>query len=144
MERQAERAEVKFEESAMAVVVYHDKILTTNEVIYGKETLSLPKGHREENETILDTAIRECFEETNIVITKDDLVMELPSYSYEFLTPSSQFVRKTIFPLLFRVDREGIPLPKEKRIISVQWMDMDEFMGKCRHESVIDVVKQIR
>ena len=110
MEHQAERTEVKLEESAMAVVVYHDRILTTNEVIYGKETISLPKGHKEENENILDTAIRECFEETNIVITKDDLVMQLPSYSYEFLTPSDQFVRKTIVPFLFRVDCEGIPL----------------------------------
>ena len=143
MENQAESTEAKCEKSAMAVVLYHDKILATNELIYGKETLSLPKGHKEENETILDTAIRECFEETNIVITKDNFVRELPPYSYEFLTPSDQLVRKTIVPFLFRVDREGTPLPKEKRIISVQWMDMEEFIEKCTYENVTNIVKRI-
>ena len=128
----------------MAVVLYHDKILATVELIYGKETLSLPKGHKEENETSLDTAIRECFEETNVVITRDDLVMELPSYSYEFLTPSNQFIRKTIIPFLFRIDREGRLLSKEKRILSVQWMDVDRFIENCAHENVINLVKQIR
>lgn len=135
---------VKAEKSAMAVVTYQGKILATNELIYGKETLSLPKGHKEENETILEAAIRECFEETNLVITKDDLVMELPSYSYEFLTPSNELIRKTIVPFLFRVEREGTLLSKERRIISVQWMNMDEFLSKCTHESVKEVVKQIR
>lgn len=135
---------VKAEKSAMAVVTYQGKILATNELIYGKETLSLPKGHKEENETILEAAIRECFEETNLIITKDDLVMELPAYSYEFLTPSNELIRKTIVPFLFRVEREGTLLSKERRIISVQWMNMDEFLSKCTHESVKEVVKQIR
>ena len=143
MEHQVDPAEVKIEESAMAVVIYHDKILTTNECIYGKETLSLPKGHREENEMLLEAAIRECFEETNIVITKDNLVMELSPYSYEFLTPSNQFVRKTIAPFLFRIMREGEPLSKEKRIISVQWMPVVEFISKCTYESVKKIVTQI-
>ena len=144
MEHQVGSAQVKLEESAMAVVIYHDKILTTNECIYGKETLSLPKGHKEENETILETAIRECFEETNIVITKDDLVTELSHYSYEFLTPSNQLIRKTIVPFLFRINREGTPLTKEKRILSVQWMPIDEFINQCPYESVKKVVQQIQ
>lgn len=89
----------KAEESAMAVVTCKNKILTTTELIYGTQTLSLPKGHREENEEIVDTAIRECFEETNITLTKENLIKELTPYSYEFLTPSNQLIKKTIFSL---------------------------------------------
>ena len=107
----------KIELSAMAVVTCNGKILSTNEMIYGKETVSLPKGHKEENESIIETAIRECYEETNIVITKDDLVKELTSYSYEFLTPSNKLIRKTIVPFLFEVKEEGNPIPKEERMI---------------------------
>lgn len=110
----------KIELSAMAVVMCNGKILSTNEMIYGKETVSLPKGHNEENESIIETAIRECYEETNIVITKDDLVKELTSFSYEFLTPSNKLIRKTIVPFLFNVKEEGNPIPKEERMISVQ------------------------
>ena len=135
---------IKTEESAMAVVLHQGKILATNELIYGKETLSLPKGHREEGETSVDTAIRECFEETNLILTKENAVEELPSYSYEFLTPSNELIRKTIIPILFRVNSEGTPLSKEERILSVQWMNIDEFLSKCTHESVKEVVKQIK
>ena len=41
------------EESAMAVVVHKGKILAIKEMIFGKVTISLPKGHTEENETAL-------------------------------------------------------------------------------------------
>lgn len=135
--------ETKIELSAMAVVIYNGKILSINEIIYGKETLSLPKGHKEENESIIETAIRECYEETNIVISKEDLVKELSSYSYEFLTPSNKLIRKTIVPFLFEVQTEGNPIPKEERMISVQWMDKDELIDKCSHENVKLVVKEI-
>lgn len=131
----------KIEESAMAVVIYKDKILTTNELVYGKETLSLPKGHKEENETIIDTAIRECFEETNIILKQDNLVKKLASYSYEFLTPSNKLIRKTIIPFLFKINNEGKPLSKEERIISVKWMNINEFINNCTHENVKQVIK---
>ena len=133
----------KIELSAMAVVMCNGKILSTNEMIYGKEALSLPKGHKEENESIIETAIRECYEETNIVITTNNLVKELPSYSYEFLTPSNKLVRKTIIPFLFEVKEEGNPIPKEERMISVQWMYKEDFIEKCTHENVKDIVSEI-
>lgn len=134
----------KIELSAMAVVICNGKILSTNEMIYGKETLSLPKGHKEENESIIDTAIRECHEETNIVITQDDLVKELTSYSYEFLTSSNKLIRKTIIPFLFELMEEGNPIPKEERMVSVQWMYKEEFIEKCTHENVKEIVKEIQ
>ena len=119
------------------------KILSTNEMIYGKETLSLPKGHKEENETIIETAIRECYEETNIIVINVDFVIEFTSFSYEFLTPSNKLIRKTIVPFLFEIKEEGNPIPKEERMISVQWMDINEFLEKCTHENVKEIVKEI-
>ena len=134
----------KIELSAMAAVMCGAKILSTNELIYGRETLSLPKGHKEENESIIETAIRECYEETNVVISKDDLVKELTSYSYEFLTPANKLIRKTIVPLFFKIENEGNPIPKEERMLSVQWMDIDEFLDKCTHENVKEIIKEIK
>lgn len=133
----------KIELSAMAVVMCNGKILSTNEMIYGKETLSLPKGHKEEKESIIETAIRECYEETNVIVSKDDFIKELTSYSYEFLTPSNKLIRKTIVPFLFEVKEEGNPIPKEERMVSVQWMYKEDFIEKCTHENVKDIVKEI-
>ena len=87
--------------SAMAVVVCNGKILATTEDIYGRTVLSLPKGHNEQGETLIQTAIRECFEETNVVLTEENLVRALSPYSYQFTTPSNKLVQKTIAPFLF-------------------------------------------
>lgn len=132
----------KIELSAMAVVMCNNKILSTNELIYGKEKISLPKGHKEENESIIETAIRECFEETNIVISEKQLIKKLTPYSYEFLTPSNKLIRKTIIPFLFRVDNEGKTIQKEKRIISVQWMQIEDFLENCSHDNVKKIVEE--
>lgn len=130
----------KIEESAMAVVLCNGKLLTTYEMIYGKEVLSLPKGHVEENEAPLAASIRECYEETNIAINETHLVKQLTPYSYEFLKPSNELIRKTLTPYLFEVKDFGNPLPKEERMISVQWMNVHEFLSLCPYENVKNVV----
>lgn len=136
----AQDAYARIEQSAMAVVICKGKLLTTYELIYGKKVLSLPKGHTEDNETALEAAIRECYEETNIVINKNLFIKALTPYSYEFLTPSDELIRKTLIPYLFEVNDFGNPLPKEKRMISVQWMDVEEFLSLCPYENVKNIV----
>ena len=131
------------EQSAMAVVLCKGKILATVEDIYGRNVLSLPKGHNEQGETLLQTAIRECFEETNIVLTEENMVKALTPYSYQFSTPSNELVQKTIAPFLFEVESEGQPIAKEKRMISVGWMEISEFLQKCSYDNVKAIVKAI-
>ncbi len=131
------------EVSAMAVVLCNGKLLVTTEDIYGNLRLSLPKGHQEQGETLIETAIRECFEETNVVITPADMQRQLTAFSYEFLTPSNKFVRKTIVPFLFEIADFGTPIPKEKRVISVQWMNIADFLQNCSYQNVKTVVEEI-
>lgn len=132
------------ETSAMAVVLSNDKILVINEIVYGQETLSLPKGHKESGEPLVETAIRECFEETNIIISKEDLIKQLEPFLYEFSPPSNKVIRKVIVPFLFKAKNEGNPLPKERRMKSVEWMNIDEFLNKCTYENVKAVVKNVK
>lgn len=134
----------KVELSVMPVVMCNDNILTTNEMIFGTNSLSLPKGHCEKKESLIETAIRECFEETNVIISKDNFVKELQPYSYEFLTPSNKLVKKTIVPLLFKVNDLGNPMKKEKNILSVQWMTKSEFIKKCSYKNVKEIVKELK
>lgn len=138
----SENSAPKLELSAMAIVIYNDKVLTTTELIYGKPTLSLPKGHKEKNETLLETAKRECYEETNVTLSDKDFVTKLPSWSYDFTAPEGKFVRKTIVPFLFKVVSTGNPLPKEERMISVDWMTFNEFIEKCHYENVVNALQK--
>lgn len=130
---------------AMAVVFLNGKILATREMIFEKEAVSLPKGHVEAGETFLETAIRECFEETNIVLSRDELVRELTPYSYEFSWPTDEAarIRKTIVPFLFEAKQAGEPMSKEERVLSVQWMEVSDFLEKCSYENVRTLVKSI-
>ncbi len=130
------------EESAMAVVVCDGKILATTELVYGTKKVSLPKGHVEENETPIEASIRECYEEANIIIAESNFVKQFAPYSYEFLTPSNKIIRKTTKPFLFEVNDFGNPMPKEERMVSVQWMNIDEFLSLCPYDNVKNVIKE--
>ena len=59
----------------MACVVHcQDKFLFVEEFEYGKMTLNQPAGHLEENETLLEGAKRELFEETGITAEMQQLL----------------------------------------------------------------------
>lgn len=124
------------EKSAMAVVLLDKKILTIVEDIYGYDVLSLPKGHQEKNEELLDTAIRECFEETNYQLDGSLFVKKLRKYHYEFTTPNKFHVKKIIYPYLFKVNDPGDLQIKEERIKEVKWMDLEEFSLNCKYDNV--------
>ena len=137
------KEKIQHELSAMAVVICQDKVLATVENIYGKSVLSLPKGHVEQGETVLDAAIRECYEETDVVLDQRNFVKELPSYSYGFTTPDGVEICKTITPILFRLSAEPTPLAKEKRILEVKFMPVDEFLQNCSYDSVRKIFQHL-
>lgn len=101
------------------------------------------KVTKKKGETLLETAIRECYEETNVLLTKENLVKELDSYSYEYITPNNETKRKTIFPYLFKVLHEGYPLSKEEKIKSVDWIDINDFINTCSYLNVKKLIKGI-
>lgn len=130
------------EKSAMAIVFYKDKILSTVEEVYDRPTLSLPKGHLEDGETALDAAIRECFEETNEVITKDNYVSELAPFEISFINHHNKLVKKIIYPLIFRVDKMGELIAKEERILKVRYLNIGEFLLKCAYDNVKTMIME--
>ena len=134
--------EYTLEESCMAVVLFRNKILATRELIYGKEALSLPKGHIEAGESHAATAIRECFEETDIVLNEADVARELEPYQIQFIDHHSKAVCKIIYPVLFHPDNCGVPRTKEARMIDACFMDIDEFLAACTYDNVRQIVQQ--
>lgn len=132
---------VSLENSAMAVVFYKGRVLATMEDIYGNTALSLPKGHIEAGETAIEAAIRECFEETNVIVTGGDVVCQLESFEISFTTPNGRDVIKTITPILFNILYKCNPRPLEKRVKAVGYMNVDEFLSNCSYDNVKKVVQ---
>ena len=132
----------EFEESAMAIVFYKQMVLATVEEVYERPTLSLPKGHIEPGETCLDAAIRECFEETNEIITKDNFIGELAPFEISFISHENKLIKKTIYPLIFRVDKMGNLKAKEERIRKVKYLNIGEFLLKCTYDNVKTMIME--
>lgn len=130
------------EHSAMAIVMCQSKILSTTELVYGKARLSLPKGHLEANETALQCAIRECYEETDITITNDNYVATLDDYTVEYTDNNDQLICKTITPLVFVVPTPTAAVAKEERMLDVQWLDIADFVQRCSYGNVVEIVLQ--
>lgn len=68
---------MKKEKSCGAVIIQNDKVLMVKEVV---GHWGLPKGHVEENETEIQTAIREVKEETNLDVILDENKRYVISY----------------------------------------------------------------
>lgn len=133
---------MKKEISAMAVVFLNHQILATEELIYGKVRLSLPKGHVEQGESLIDCAIRECFEETNCKLTKNQVLKELEPFIVNFLNSENEEVEKGIYPIVFKVDKMPELKIKEERVLKIAFMDISDFLSKASYENVIQIVKE--
>lgn len=132
----------ELEESAMAIVFYKNKILSTVEEVYDRPTLSLPKGHIEQGESKLDAAIRECFEETNEIIGSHNFISELKPFEITFISHNNKLIKKTIYPLIFRVEKMGNLKAKEERIRKVKYLTIGEFLLKCTYDNVKTMIME--
>lgn len=129
-----------YEKSAMAIVFYKNKILTTVENVYDTYVLSLPKGHIEKDEDIIEASIRECYEETNIVITKDDYFGEVEPFNVKFINHHNNIVIKTIYPVIFSINSFGKPKIKENRIKKIKYIKVQDFIMSCTYQNVKEIV----
>lgn len=132
------------EESAMAIVIVGDKILATKELVYGKVRLSVPKGHVEKDETYVETAIRECFEETGIQLKKDNYKMDLNPFVIRFIDHHFKPIEKTIIPILFVLNDFLKPNITEERVLEVTYYGINDFLIQCSYDNVRTIVKEAK
>lgn len=131
------------ETSAMAIVKYKDEILATVEEIYGKLVCALPKGHIEQDETIVDAAIRECLEETGIQLDTKQVIKQLDAFSITFINHHLQLVQKWIYPVCFEINQKPSTHPTETRIQQVAFMKIGDFLQQCPYENIRMLIQNI-
>lgn len=96
---------------------------------------SIPKGHVENNETEIETAIREIKEETNLEVLVDYNFREVVSYS-----PYDGCVKDVVF---FVAEAQTFDLiNQEIEVSELNWLKPEEAFNKLTYESDKDVVKK--
>ena len=111
-------------------VVFREDTLNKKEplilaLIQSDGVYDIPKGRIDEGETALATALRECFEESSIVINDEDFLFHAASPFVEtFLT--IYCAKTNSMPMITKNPHSGI-LEHE----GFEWVSRDQFCNNC-------------
>ena len=115
------------EKSVGGVIVKDGKVVVVKQQ---KGTFSLPKGHLEGDERLIDTAYREIYEETGL--KKEDLKLIRPLESYT--RPDGKTGNpKEISMFLFSTDKSDLN-PIDKDNPEAVWIDIDQVYEKLSYK----------
>ncbi|PJG86016.1 NUDIX hydrolase [Conservatibacter flavescens] len=113
----------------LACVVHcKGKFLFVEEFEHGKLTLNQPAGHLEENETLLEGAKRELFEETGIQAEMQKL---LKIYQWHAPRTQTDFLR---FTFVLELEDWIEPQPRDTDICRALWLSLEEFEHYIQQE----------
>lgn len=124
-------------EKSCGAVVYKkekDKIYILIEEMKGGH-FSIPKGHVEDNETEVETALREIKEETNLDVALDSNFREVVSYS-----PYQNCIKDVVFFIA-----EAKTFDTKEQLIEVSkiyWLEPYDAINKLTFESDKEVVRK--
>ncbi|MEG9531481.1 NUDIX hydrolase [Mannheimia indoligenes] len=122
----------------MACLVHcKGKFLFVEEIEYGKRTLNQPAGHLEPNETLLEGASRELFEETGI---RAEMASLVKIYQWQAPRSKTDYLR-----FLFTVELDDWlePHPQDADITQALWLSVEEFNhyiqqeGQCERSPLV-------
>ncbi|MDE7161207.1 MAG: hypothetical protein K2N65_00445, partial [Anaeroplasmataceae bacterium] len=68
-------------------------------------------------------------------------IVEVDPYTIQFVDHHNDFISKTIYPVCFCINQKGIPLSKEERVLSIQYMDIEDFLLQCSYDNVKTMVR---
>lgn len=103
-------------------------------LVTGFRGLSFPKGHREENETPEQAAVREVWEETGIRIALDT------AFSRTVDSPRPRDRRTVTFYL--GASLEGLKAPRAAEVKEALWLPFDEALAAIRYPPDREILRQ--
>ena len=101
----------------------------------------LPKGHLKEGESLVETAIREVLEETNIKLKTENLVDKIGDFTYFSNLENSD---KNIKAYLFKISKyqKIVPLEKEN-FIKGHWLALEDAINKVTYQEQKEVLQKV-
>lgn len=124
---------MKYEKSCGAIVVDDGKVLL---VKHNAGHWDFPKGHVEEGETEIETAIREVKEETNI-----DIKIEKENKYISEYSPKENVMKTVIYFIGEKVGGEDKPQIEE--VSDVEWLDVNKAVERITHQRSKEIMMQV-
>lgn len=124
---------MKFEKCCGAIIIDNKKVLI---VKHQKGHFDFPKGHVENNETEVETALREVKEETSLEIELDERKRYVISYS-----PKEGTIKEVIFFLAKPITKEVKPQVNE--IAEIKWLSFEEAVERITYDNSRELLRQV-
>lgn len=124
---------MKYEKSCGAIIFDEDKILVIQQK---KGHWGFPKGHVEEGETEVETAIREIKEETNLDVEINEKYRYVETYS-----PEEDIVKDVVFFVAKKIG--GEIRVQEEEVNNAEWLTYEEAMEVLTYDSSKSVLKKV-
>ena len=125
---------MNYEKSCGCIIIYENKVLL---VEHNEGHWDFPKGHMEENETEVQTAIREVKEETNL----DVVVEENKKYIIEYY-PKEDTFKQVIF---FLATCKNVDIKrKEEEIKNIEWFKLEEAIERITYSNSKNILKKVK
>ena len=124
---------MKYEKSCGAVVFDGNKVLIIQQV---KGHWGFPKGHVEDGETEVQTAVREIKEETNL-----DVEIDVSKRFVEHYSPEEGIEKDVVFFVAKKVG--GEVKVQEEEVKDTEWLTPREAMERLTYESSKNILRNI-
>lgn len=124
---------MKYEKSCGAVIFDNDKVLLIQQVA---GHWGFPKGHVEEGETEVETAIREIKEETNLDVEINETKRFVERYS-----PAVGVEKDVVF---FVAKKTGGDIKvQEEEVKATEWLYPNEAMERLTYETSKNILRKV-
>lgn len=126
--------------SSMAIVVAKKEKNLKALLLNNDGEWVFPKGHLEANETELDAAIRELYEESNVKVNAQESIGQVDEYKFYFSGENAVKVIK-VFAFIINDERE-ITYNKNEGFIDGKWVEVDYALKMLKHNDAKNALEK--
>lgn len=126
--------------SSMAIVIAKKEKKLKVLLLNSEGEWVFPKGHVEANETELDAAIRELYQESNVKVYAQESIGQVDEYKFYFSGENAVKVIK-VFAFIINDERE-ITYNKNEGFIDGKWVEVDYALKMLKHNDVKNALEK--
>ena len=126
--------------SSMAIVITKKEKKLKALLLNNDGEWVFPKGHLEANETELDAAIRELYEESNVKVSAQESIGQVDEYKFYFSGENAVKVIK-VFAFIINDERE-ITYNKNEGFIDGKWIEVDDALKMLKHNDAKNALEK--
>ncbi len=121
------------EKSCGCIIIENNRVLL---VKHNKGHWGFPKGHVEESETEIETALREVKEETNI----DAEILDNKRYTVKYITDKGK--NKEVVYFIAKPITKDLN-PQEEEVSDVKWFELEDAIKTITYNNSKELLKKV-